>query len=110
MATAAEKAREKAARLAARQQAGHDDQAADEQAPPAAPARAQRSDLVRINVDLPPALHEQFDDWALKQTRRLRAGRTIRQDVQRLLIRRILRDEQLQAEILDEVMRERRKA
>ncbi len=64
-------------------------------------SRAARVKPVRMTLDLAPALHAEFEDWTTKTSRQAGRGRVVRADVLRVLVRELLKDEELQARVTD---------
>lgn len=108
MSTTADRAREKAERLAARQKERSRPADAATSVSLDEPAAADTRP-VRITVDIAPPLHEAFDVWARQANRKHRLGLGIKADVLRVLIRRLMSDEDLQAEVIKTLMAERKK-
>ncbi len=108
MSTAAERAREKAERLAAKQKASTTDDAPALPAGTDLPAAADTKP-VRVTVDMAPPLFAAFEEWAGKAQRQHRLGRSAKADVLRILTRRLMADTDLQDEILQALIAERRK-
>lgn len=113
MATAAEKARAKAERLASRRttatETGHQEQKRPATPAPAATPAAADAKPVRLTVDMAPPLHDAFDDWARDAARTHRFGRSIKADVMRELVRRLLNDPEAQAAVIESLTEARRK-
>lgn len=114
MATAAEKARAKAERLASSRRslapATEDtEQKRPATPPPAAAPVAADAKPVRLTVDMAPPLHDAFDDWARDAARTHRFGRSIKADVMRELVRRLLNDPEAQAAVIESLTEARRK-
>lgn len=63
---------------------------------------------VRITVDLPPAEHQALARLALDAAGRLGLGRVHGQEVVRALVRRLLADPELKAQIITDVGEARR--
>jgi hypothetical protein len=101
MSTAAERAKDKAARLSSRPVASAPSTEVGELvAPaPAVPVRAQRK-KVRMSFDMAPALHADLGDWTAGASRQLGHLHVSRVDVLRVLVRQLLDDEQLQAQVI----------
>lgn len=55
---------------------------------------------VRITLDLAPTLYDSFGDWNRQAARQMGVGRITGADTLRVLLRRLLADEQLAAEVL----------
>lgn len=109
MSTAAQRAAEKAARLAAR----HNDTKATTDAADAAPANVPTPEAdttpVRLTVDFAAPLFDSYDAWARDTNRKHRLGRSIKSDVIRALVRKLLDDEDLRDEIVKTLIAARRK-
>lgn len=113
MATAAEKARAKAERLASRRTTTPASSDPEQKRPATSalapiPAAADAKP-VRLTVDMAPPLHDAFDDWARDAARTHRFGRSIKADVMRELVRRLLDDPQAQAAVIESLTEARRK-
>lgn len=107
MSGAADRARDKAARLSvtARPVVLSDDEVATVPARPA--ARSQRSATVKTTLHLAPELHQQYTAWCLQAARQLQRSRVNASEVQRILVRRLLADDQLQADVIKALREER---
>lgn len=69
---------------------------------------APRVRPIRITVDLPPAEHQALARLALDAAGRLGLGRVHGQEVVRALVRRLLADPEMQAQIITDVGEARR--
>jgi hypothetical protein len=94
MATAAERAKEKADRMAARRQPVP---AADAQDVPTSVGHgsSRTKATVRLTVDLAPQMHADLEDWARDTARAVGRVRVTRVDVVRELVRQLLEDPDL---------------
>jgi hypothetical protein len=109
--TRSDAARDKAARLA---QMRHAPVAEPEQAAPVPNAPAAqlpevapvRTKPVRVSLDLAPALFDDFGDWCRLAARRLNRGRVTNADALRAVVRKLLADEALQAEVIEALRQE----
>jgi hypothetical protein len=106
MSTAAERARAKAARLAATSRPGPATSDDDERRQTrSALTRAARSETIKTSLHLAPELHLQFTAWCLEAARELQRGRVNGSDVMRILVRRLLVDEELQKSVIEQLRR-----
>lgn len=109
-------AREKAARLAAMRHASvvdpDQEQARFDEAWPVASEQrrlpAQRVRPVKMSLELAPELHAEFVRWCMDAARELGRGRVNSTEPLRVLVRRLLVDEALAAEVREALRRERR--
>jgi hypothetical protein len=115
MTTSTDKARAKAARMAAsatkRPTTTTDSPDADTAPAPVVSTATAAEDTtpVRTTIDLSPPLFDSFDGWVRSTTRKHRYGRSIKADVIRILIRRLLNDPELQRHVIDTLTQERKK-
>lgn len=111
MTSAGDRAKAKAARLAAgtRAPAVLSDQ--DERQPVAKlPAvRAERAETIKTSLHLAPELHRQYTGWLLEAARELDRGRIDGSKPLRVLLRKLLSDEELQAEVIEALRAEGRR-
>lgn len=101
MSTAAERAQEKAARLSKRPTSTAVDSVVPtgETSAAVTPIRAAKR-KVRMSFDMSPALHADLGDWTATASRQLGHAHVSRVDVLRVLVRQLLDDEELQAEVV----------
>ena len=92
----ADQMREKALRLAERQ-------AAAVPAKSAATAEPVLSKPVRSTLDLPPAVHRDFQAWLHVSAVTMGRARLTKQQILEALVRRLLQDETLASNILDDI-------
>lgn len=115
MSSASDRAKAKAARLAGVNRAAvpltDDDERQPLTAPASvpAPARAGRSETVKTSLHLAPELHRQYTGWLLDVARQLDRGRVDGSKPLRVLIRKLLSDEALQAEVIEALRQEGRR-
>lgn len=111
MSTAADRAKAKAARLAGVNRAPAPLSDDDERQPLSAPApvRAGRSETIKTSLHLAPELHRQYTAWLLDVARQLDRGRVDGSKPLRVLIRKLLADETLQAEVVEALRQESRR-
>lgn len=105
MSSAADRTRAKAARLA---QAGQHHATVDQEAAPPVshvpmPVSAKP---IRISLDLAPMLFDQLTLWRTQAARQLGWGRVTNAEALRVLVRRLVTDEELSAEIIADLRRE----
>lgn len=117
----AEAAREKAARLSRMRHApvidperlDHEPAAGSRREPEPAsetrPRQPQRVRPVKVSLELAPELHAELTRWCLDAARQLGRGRVNSTEPLRALLRRLLDDEQLSAEVVAELRREGRR-
>src|SRR4051794_38504188 len=104
MSTAADRARAKAARIAvARPQETGSPLPAEE----ASRSLSQASSLppvsvkpIRISLDLAPALFDQLTEWRTRAARQLGRGRVTNADALRILVRMLMADQELTAQVI----------
>lgn len=101
--TTARNAKAKAARLsAARGPAVFADADGGEPTPPAVRTpRAERTETVKTSLHLAPDLHRQLVSWCSEAARELGRSRVPGTEPLRVLVRRLLADEQLAAEVIE---------
>lgn len=111
MTSAADRAKAKAARLAAHTRPPASLSDDDERQPIArpAPARAERAETIKTSLHLAPELHRQYTAWLLDAARELDRGRIDGSKPLRVLLRKLLSDEQLQAEVIEALRTEGRR-
>lgn len=61
---------------------------------------------VRITLDLAPNLYDSFGDWNRRAARQIGVGRITGAETLRVLLRRLLADDQLAASVLDDLRRQ----
>lgn len=117
MSSAAERAKAKAARMSASARpapvlSDEDDRQPDRPEmtrAAVAPARAARSETVKSSIHLAPELHREFTSWCLDAAHELGRGRVNGSDVVRVLLRRLLADEAVQADVIEALRRDGRR-
>lgn len=113
MSTAAERQKARAKEIAERNAKRREAAAAADQghAAPSAPVTAEPADTkaIRLTCDVSPPLYESFDDWTRPVQRTHRFGRGIKSDIMRILLRDFLASEEMQQEVLQKLIAERRK-
>ncbi len=107
--TAARNAQAKAARLASgRRPAVLSDGDEGQSTPPAGgvPSRAERTETVKTSLHLAPELHRQLVSWCNEAARELGRSRVPGTEPLRVLVRRLLTDDQLAAEVIEALRHE----
>jgi len=61
---------------------------------------------VRLSVDLPPVVHSKLVQWAAKAGPEIGRSRIPAAEVARVLLKRLIADEDLQQSVIDELKRE----
>lgn len=110
-------AREKAARLAAMRHVPVVDPQHEEERPAQEPATrseqrrrpaVERVRPVKVSLELAPELHAEFLRWCMDAARELGRGRVNGTEPLRVLVRRLLADDDLAAEVRDALRQEGR--
>lgn len=111
MSTKRETPAQKAARISTQRGAAEIAKTETPQTTPPVPRQAPALEPVstkpvRITLDLAPTLYDSFGDWNRQAARQMGVGRITGADTLRILLRRLLADEQLAAAVLDDLRRQ----
>lgn len=113
--TRANAAREKAARLAAMRHAPVVDPEQEQEHPAQEPAlfrsssrrpAVERVRPIKVSLELAPELHAEFVRWCMDAARELGRGRVNSTEPLRVLVRRLLADEELSRVVMEALRRE----